>query len=340
MAGNGAKRSAPGLWVAVACDIADSPAVWALLERMNAAARDVPGTVPGTGPGPDRDAYGITAVVGTLALLWGRVLVNRPDGDLRGIPDPMLEAWARWDGPRGAFANAFRDIMLRDGQIAEWADWNGRLQDYRAYERDRKAAWRTRQRGDSPGDVPGTVPGTGEGQGHDVPGQSRGLDGGRDDSIQGTEEVHTPASSAREPSGTIAGAQIDGDAGDESDRLAAIRALPGGRRALLDLRARVTADGKRADAYLAELAMVLEGGRSKMPGAADALRGVQEWLADASGGPLKLSNFSNYVQATATPRPAPAGPVVGTIRTNSRREAPADTFGGILNAIGGQHGRE
>lgn len=89
----------------------------------------------------------VPKIIGHLQCLLSELPAHARDGDLRAIPDSLLEQWAMWSGKRGAFADAFRTVMCADRAVVRaWDKHNGAA--IREADRNRKnvAAHRERKR--------------------------------------------------------------------------------------------------------------------------------------------------------------------------------------------------
>lgn len=92
-------------WVAIDIHIASDPAV----HRIAAALR-----------------IRVPEVVGLLSLTFAGMVQHAPNGELAGVPDTLLEEWARWHGKRGAFAVQFRaELTDETGLVRSWEKYNG-----------------------------------------------------------------------------------------------------------------------------------------------------------------------------------------------------------------------
>jgi hypothetical protein len=99
----------------------------------------------------------VPKVIGHLQCLLSELPAHARDGDLRAIPDSLLEQWAMWGGKRGAFADAFRTIMCSDRTVVRaWDKHNGAA--IREADRNRRnvAAYRERKRNDDDDPTGGT----------------------------------------------------------------------------------------------------------------------------------------------------------------------------------------
>jgi len=65
-----------------------------------------------------------------LTRLWAWVASNRPSsGDLKGFDDDDIEELARWNGDRGVFVNALRELHLLDGRVRK-----SRIHDWKTHQ--------------------------------------------------------------------------------------------------------------------------------------------------------------------------------------------------------------
>lgn len=68
----------------------------------------------------------IAATCGLLVTLWGELADHQPNGVVSACDDDQLEAWARWWGEPGTFAQAWRDRFTSRGVVKDWEEYNGR----------------------------------------------------------------------------------------------------------------------------------------------------------------------------------------------------------------------
>ena len=110
-------------WVAIDTDIGDNPKLWELADSIG-----------------NSTGIPLESCVGLVTMLLGKVASHAHDGDIAGVPDRLLEEWARWRGKPGGFAPHFRRIFVTDGVITGWAKRQGKLIDHieKVKERDRK----------------------------------------------------------------------------------------------------------------------------------------------------------------------------------------------------------
>lgn len=109
-------------WFRMHANILDKPVTWRLAEA--------------TGIHPVKAA-------GHLAAFWGKVSQHGSHGCVGDLPDTQLEAWAGWDGRKGAFAAWLRVAHLTDGVVNEYDEYSGALEAHRAKNRERVKKWRT-----------------------------------------------------------------------------------------------------------------------------------------------------------------------------------------------------
>lgn len=109
-------------WVRVAVSITTDPAVFRI-----AAACGV------------KHAEAIGLVVSVFTALPSAA----PTGDIRDVPDALLEAWARWERKRGVFAQAFRaELCTAEGLVRSWEKHNGAALRDAEVSRERARTWR------------------------------------------------------------------------------------------------------------------------------------------------------------------------------------------------------
>lgn len=58
---------------------------------------------------------------GLIVFVLLNLPAHAPDGSFKGVPNSMLEEWARWRGTPGLFAEHFRAVFLNRRQV--WAAW-------------------------------------------------------------------------------------------------------------------------------------------------------------------------------------------------------------------------
>lgn len=103
-------------WVKIAVGIMDDPSVRQVAE-----------------------AVGVSEVTttGHLVGVFTNLATHAKTGDLSAVSDNTVEAWARWRGKRGRFAQAFRAYLCdSQGVVKAWEDYNGAA--IREFEHDRK----------------------------------------------------------------------------------------------------------------------------------------------------------------------------------------------------------
>ena len=105
-------------WIAIDTDIGNHPKTWAMVDATGAPRE---------------------SIVGCLTMLFGAMKEHASDGSLATVSDSALEAWAGWTGQRGAFAQGFRGLFVKDGVVTGWERRNGKLQ--KQYE-EKRARWR------------------------------------------------------------------------------------------------------------------------------------------------------------------------------------------------------
>lgn len=155
-------------WFRMHANIADKPVVWRLASALKLSH---------------------AKAVGHLAMFWGKVSQHAPHGIVTDIPDAQLEAWAGWDGKRGAFADWLRAHHLTNGRVNEYDEYSGKLEERRERDRQRKAAQKRARPSDA--DARG-VPQEGARNSGGIPAESRKNSSAtiRDDTKR--DEVTTP----------------------------------------------------------------------------------------------------------------------------------------------------
>lgn len=102
-------------WIRLECDFPDHESIGTLAEKLRID--------------PDRAAM-------SLIRVWCRFGTFQADGMATEITDTTLEDWAKWRGPRGRFALAFREYCVESsGKLAGWWRQEKLLE---RQERDRK----------------------------------------------------------------------------------------------------------------------------------------------------------------------------------------------------------
>lgn len=119
-------------WFRMHANVLDKPVVWRLVKA--------------TGIHPARAA-------GHLAAFWGKVSQHGSGGRVADLPDAQLEAWAGWDGKRGAFAAWLRAEHVTDGVVNEYEEYSGALEMHRAKSRARVQKWRANREQNAHGDA-------------------------------------------------------------------------------------------------------------------------------------------------------------------------------------------
>lgn len=87
------------------------------------------------------EALGISSheAMGMLVELWGNVAQHAERGHVGDVPDTLLEEWCGWRGKRGKCAAFLRAHHIdRSGVIHEWMEYNGKLEERRQRDRERK----------------------------------------------------------------------------------------------------------------------------------------------------------------------------------------------------------
>lgn len=126
-----AKASPGGLWIRVVANLSRRKVTWRLVEAC-LATFPVPEGAP-------RSLYQ-KAAIGFLVTFWGNIAEHTVDGHVVDLPDGQLEQWAEWDGTPGAFANWFRVYHLdpETGKCREWDELQGVLQTRREADAERQ----------------------------------------------------------------------------------------------------------------------------------------------------------------------------------------------------------
>lgn len=118
-------------WIRISVAIGDDPRVHALAERLGCR---------------------VAEAAGLLVLLLCRFPEHAPTGNLAQIPASLIERWATWDGERGQFVAAFRDLFLdADQKWAAWEKHNGKA--LAKLERDRERLREQREKVSEPSAV-------------------------------------------------------------------------------------------------------------------------------------------------------------------------------------------
>lgn len=103
-------------WIRVAVGIGDDPDVHTLAHHLDISPAEA---------------------VGLIVLVLVKFPEHAPDGNLKDVPDTLVERWAGWAGTRGQFAALLRAIFLNsDGVWEAWDKHNGRA--LRKLDRDRE----------------------------------------------------------------------------------------------------------------------------------------------------------------------------------------------------------
>lgn len=96
-----------GLWIRVNARDPHHPSVWRLAQRLK--------------------VDGVHAF-GMLVAVWCGLAEHQKDGDVRALPESLLEQFAGWRGTPGAFASAFLELCVdADGIVEEWPAKMGKL---------------------------------------------------------------------------------------------------------------------------------------------------------------------------------------------------------------------
>jgi len=104
-------------WIRVAVAIGDDPDVHTIAYHLNIDAAHA---------------------VGLLVLLLTKFPEHAADGNLKDIPDGLIERWAGWSGERGQFAAMLRAIFLNEDGIWEaWDKHNGKALEKMHRDRER-----------------------------------------------------------------------------------------------------------------------------------------------------------------------------------------------------------
>lgn len=81
----------------------------------------------------------LNEAIGLLVRFWGSMSQHGNNGQVEGVKDITIETWAGWRGKRGRFAEFIRSAHTdNEGRVKEWDDYNGKLEDRRAKDRERK----------------------------------------------------------------------------------------------------------------------------------------------------------------------------------------------------------
>lgn len=115
-------------WVAIDVAVGDNPKVRRFASELFGTAQ-----------------LAVPAAIGHLTMLFGAIKASAPSGDLTGVPDDLLEEWARWRGKRGRLASAFRALFAPDGDLHDWEEWNGDLIRQQEANREKARNWRLKQ---------------------------------------------------------------------------------------------------------------------------------------------------------------------------------------------------
>lgn len=109
-------------WIRIAVGIADDPDIHRIAAQVDTS-----------------DA----ATVGHVVAVLVQLPTHAVDGDLRDVPDSLLERWALWTGPRGVFATAFRQhLCTPDGVVRSWEKHNGGALREAKRSKERAKQWR------------------------------------------------------------------------------------------------------------------------------------------------------------------------------------------------------
>jgi len=150
---------------------------------------------------------------GHCLFLFLELPLAAPDADVSGFSDVELDAFAGWEGKRGAFGAAFREFLCADGLVKHWDEINGAPMRASDREAERKAdfrAKRRRTRGESP---TGTGDGTGGGtEGGTEGGRAAGHGGDNSGDGNGGLGGEAPLLSPQTPTAQGAGARTQGQA--------------------------------------------------------------------------------------------------------------------------------
>lgn len=87
---------------------------------------------------------------GLCVAVWCAMGFHAPDGDIRGVPDDVIERWAGWAGMPGAFAPMFREMFAQDGVVQAFTARQQKLADRRDHARARQQKHRARLRDVAP----------------------------------------------------------------------------------------------------------------------------------------------------------------------------------------------
>jgi hypothetical protein len=266
-------------------------------------------------------------VVGHLVTLWGVMTDQAKDGDLSGVHDDDVEAWAEWTGKRGKFARSVRAHLCdAAGVVSAWERYQGAAIRENEADRRRKS--------------PGTPP--------EIPRNSGGTPGGKNRNTDGTPAATSTRGTTKDltAGGGRAGASAGGrDHGGDPDvepspDIAAVHAhLPDEYLAdLHDLLMRLERASRPA--WVRDLRQLLApsdadrtAGRTPGPGTVVG-QAIREFNANAKAG-AGLRVFAGYVQRVANPLPPRANGAHPTHshRANPRDAAGAATFANALAAV-------
>lgn len=97
---------------------------------------------------------------GCCVLVFAEIPSVSRGGDLSGVSDDAIEAWAQWPGKRGKFAAAFRSHLCdTEGFVRSWEKHNGAAirESDKAKDRMRMARERSRNAHERSANVTGTV---------------------------------------------------------------------------------------------------------------------------------------------------------------------------------------
>lgn len=110
-------------WIRVAVGIGDDPDVHTLAHHLDISPAEA---------------------VGLIVLVLVKFPEHAPHGNLKDVPDTLVERWAGWGGTRGQFAALLRAIFLNpDGVWEAWDKHNGRPLKEAEASRERARKWRT-----------------------------------------------------------------------------------------------------------------------------------------------------------------------------------------------------
>lgn len=113
-------------WIRVDVGVGAHDDVWKLGDLLHGNSADIP--------------RGLRADVALACCIrvWSGVAQYRPDGDISGVSDDLLERWAGWSGATGAFAPHFRAVFASDGVVKGWLERQGKLLERAKKDRERK----------------------------------------------------------------------------------------------------------------------------------------------------------------------------------------------------------